>query len=106
MPFDLAPLQAFLDSAAPRGRTMLLPALHKTHELYGWAPREAQIAISNTLRVPLADIHGVIEFYSMFYNEPMPKRVVRLCEDSACHLAGAYHVGEIIRQNLEPDTAF
>jgi NADH-quinone oxidoreductase subunit F len=85
---------------------MLLPALHKAHELYGWAPREAQIAISNILRVPLADLHGVIEFYSMFSNEPMPKRVVRVCEDPACHLAGAEKVGETIRENLGPDTAF
>lgn len=103
---DLTPLQEYLDSVADRGRTMLLPALHKTHALYGWASREAQIAISQSLRVPLADIHGVIEFYSMFYNEPMPKRIIRVCEDPACHLAGAHHVSDLIKENLDPDTAF
>ena len=110
MPLDLAPLQNYLDeiadSVAPRARTMLLPALHKAHELYGWASREVQETISHALRVPLADIHGVIEFYSMFYNEPTPKRVVRLCEDPACHLAGANHLAEVVEKNLGPDTAF
>ncbi|GAB4578177.1 MAG: NAD(P)H-dependent oxidoreductase subunit E [Anaerolineales bacterium] len=106
MPLDLAPLQTYLDSIASRGRTMLLPALHKAHELYGWAPREVQETISQTLRVPLADLHGVIEFYSMFYNQPMPKRVVRLCEDPACHLAGAPQVAEALEKNLGQDTAF
>ena len=105
-PVDLAPLETYLDSIALRGRTMLLPALHKAHELYGWAPREAQEAISNALRVPLADIHGVIEFYSMFYNKPMPRHVVRLCEDPACHLTGAHHVADEIKKHLDQDTAF
>ncbi len=97
---DLSDLQSYLDAHAHRGRTMLLPALHRAHELYGWAPREAQEAISRALRVPLADVHGVIEFYTMFYNEPMARRVVRVCEDSACSLAGAHAVSHAISAEL------
>ena len=39
--------------------------------------------------VPLADVHGVIEFYSLFYNEPTGKRVIRVCTDQACALKDA-----------------
>jgi NADH-quinone oxidoreductase subunit F len=98
---DLASLQTYLQTAAPRGRSMLLPALHKAHELYGWASREAQEAISNALRVPLADVHGVVEFYSMFYNTPTARRVIRLCEDPACHLAGVHRVAEAVEKELD-----
>ncbi len=94
--FDLSKLEPFLAEAAPRGRTMLLPALHAAQEIYGWLPREVQAAIGNALRVPLADVHGVVEFYSMLYNTPTARRVIRVCEDSACSMAGAHTVaGEI-----------
>lgn len=97
---NLIDLQSFLDAVSHRGRTMLLPALHHAQALYGWVPREAQEAISRALRVPLADIHGVIEFYTMFYNRPMARRVVRLCEDPACSLAGAHAVSRRISESL------
>src|SRR5690606_23780790 len=85
---------------AYRGRTMLLPALHHAQSLYGWLPREVQTEISHALRVPLADIHGVIEFYTMFYNEPTAKQVIRVCEDSACSLAGCHDVMQAIEARL------
>ena len=86
---DLAPLQKVLEKYNGRSRDALLPLLHETQALYGWLPREAQKAIGQTLRVPLADIHGVIEFYTMFYNEPTARRVIRVCEDAACQRCGA-----------------
>ena len=61
-PVSLDLLQPYLDRAAHRGRTMLLPTLHYAQSLYGWLPPEVQEATSRALRVPLADIHGVIGF--------------------------------------------
>ncbi len=97
---DLSALQPYLDEVAPGGRKMLLPALHKAQALYGWLPEHVQVAISEALRVPLSDVHGVIEFYTMFYNEPTARRVVRLCEDPACSLAGSGRVSQAIQQQL------
>jgi NADH-quinone oxidoreductase subunit F len=101
---DLSLLQPILDKYNGRSRSALLPLLHEAQALYGWLPAIVQEAISKTLRVPLADIHGVIEFYTMFYNEPTAKRVIRVCEDSACHLAGATAVMQAIESqlNLQP----
>ena len=99
-PVDLTLLKPYLENVAHRGRTMLLPALHQAQSLYGWLPREVQTEISHALRVPLADIHGVIEFYTMFYNEPTAKRVIRICEDSACSLAGCHEVMQAISDKL------
>ncbi len=100
---DLTPLEAYLSEVAPRGRTMLLPALHHAQAHYGWLPMEVQETISRALRVPLADIHGVIEFYTMFYNQPTAKQVVRVCEDPACSLAGAQQVMAAIEAELGVD---
>lgn len=97
---DLSLLQPYLDEVAPRGRQMLLPALHYAQGLYGWLSAETQRAISNALRVPLADVHGVIEFYTMFYSEPTAKRVIRICEDSACSMANGHGVAHAIEAQL------
>ena len=97
---DLAPLQPYLNEVASQGRTALLPALHKAQSIYGWLPREVQEAISLALRVPLADIHGVIEFYTMFYAQPTAKQVIRVCEDPACSLGGSDAVIAALEEKL------
>ena len=86
---DLAPLIPAIESYIPLGRSGLLPALHAAQKIYGWISEPVAAQISKSLRVPLADIHGVIEFYSLFYNEPIGKQVIRVCTDQACALKGA-----------------
>jgi len=86
---DLAPLIPAIESYIPMGRSGLLPALHAAQKIYGWISEPVATQISKSLSVPLADIHGVIEFYSLFYNEPIGKRVIRVCTDQACALKGA-----------------
>ncbi|MDX1523784.1 MAG: NAD(P)H-dependent oxidoreductase subunit E, partial [Anaerolineae bacterium] len=98
--FDLSLLTPLLEKYNGRRREALLPLLHEAQSLYGWLPAAAQEAIGQTLRVPLADIHGVVEFYTMFYSEPTAKRVVRVCEDIACHFAGAEAVQAAIEEQL------
>jgi NADH-quinone oxidoreductase subunit F len=85
---DLTPVRPAIEPYIPMGRSGLLPALHVAQKIYGWLPEEAASEIANALRVPLADVHGVIEFYSMFYNEPVGKRIIRVCTDQACALKG------------------
>lgn len=86
---DLTLLTPLLERYNGRSRDALLPLLHEAQALYGWLPREVQEAVSRTLRVPLADVHGVIEFYTMFYNKPTSRRVIRVCDDIACRLRGS-----------------
>jgi len=87
--FDLAPLQEILQSHISLGRSGLLPALHAAQKHFGWLPQEVSTEVAKALKVPLADVHGVIEFYSLFYNEPVGKRMIRVCTDPACALKGA-----------------
>jgi NADH-quinone oxidoreductase subunit F len=85
---DLAPLIPAIESYIPLGRSGLLPALHAAQKIYGWISEPVATQISKSLHIPLADVHGVIEFYSLFYNEPIGKRVIRVCTDQACALKG------------------
>jgi NADH-quinone oxidoreductase subunit F len=67
----------------------LLPALHAAQTIYGWLPEDVADEVARSLHVPLADVHGVIEFYSLFSNEPLGKKVIRVCTDQACALKDA-----------------
>ncbi len=97
---DLTALEPILTRYRGRGRNALLPLLHDIQSVNGWLPREALQAVGETLRVPLSDIHGVVEFYSMFYNEPTARRVIRVCHDPACHMAGSPAVRLAIEERL------
>ncbi len=97
---DLQPLHLLAESYRGRSRDALMPFLQDAQALYGWLPGEAQKTVAETLRVPLADIHGVIEFYSMLYNRPTSKEIIRVCNDPVCQLAGAEAVIEKISEQL------
>ena len=86
---DLSPLPKILNPYVPFGRSGLLPALHAAQKYYGWLSQPLAAEVAKTLNVPLADVHGVIEFYSLFYNEPVGKKMIRVCTDPACALKGA-----------------
>ena len=86
---DLAPLEDILTNTPPGSRTHLLPVLHATQRVYdGYLPEPVLVRIGQHLRTPLADVHGVVEFYTMFYNKPVGEQVIRICTDPACALAG------------------
>ncbi len=90
--YDPAPLQGVLDQLAPQGRAALLPALQAAQALYGHLPEAATAEIGRALKVPLAEIHGVIEFYSLLYTQPKGKTVLHVCTDPACALRGGEQV--------------
>ena len=101
--FDLLPLQALLSEYAPHGRTALLPALHAAQKLYGYLPEPVAAEVGKALGVPLADVYGVIDFYSMLYREPTGKTIVRVCTDPACALAGGEALLEGLCHTLDTD---
>ncbi|GAB4450432.1 MAG: NAD(P)H-dependent oxidoreductase subunit E [Anaerolineales bacterium] len=99
-----SPLYTAIEPYIPLGRSGLLPALHAAQKLSGWVSESAAAEIAKALRVPLADVHGVIEFYSLFYDQPTSKRVIRVCTDVACALKDADGILDRLcaRHGLEP----
>ena len=77
------------DGAPGRRRHLLLPALHAVHDATGWISRGAVDEIARRLEVAPADVYGVASFYGLFSLEPRPPRVVHVCTDLACRVAGS-----------------
>lgn len=86
---DLSSLGPLLAQYSPSGRTALLPALHAVQDLFGYIPEGAAVAVGHALGVPLADVYGVIDFYTLFSTVPPDGTVIHVCDDPACAMAGS-----------------
>lgn len=106
---DLSPLNDILAKYIPLGRSGLMPALHAAQSCYGYLSEPVAARIGQALGVPLADVYGVIDFYAMFYRQPVGDMVVHVCCDPACALAGSDALLEAFRQyqkNASPGKSF
>ncbi len=67
----------------------LIPVLHEVQESFGYLPIEVQKIISEGLGVPLAEIYGVVTFYTQFSTQPKGKYTVSVCLGTACYVKGS-----------------
>ncbi len=72
-----------------RGREALLPLLWDVQTAQGSISPAQVHQISHMLRIPEADIFGVIGFYTLFHDQPTGRRIIRVCTDPTCALADA-----------------
>ncbi len=85
-----ASLTSVLARWAPEGRAGLLPALIEAQEVSGgWLPREVLAQVGQALNAPLSEVYGVATYYKMLYTKPVGKKMVRVCDDVSCYLAGS-----------------
>ena len=98
---DILRLRSMLAALTPQGRSALLPALHAAQRLHGWIPEEVAAEVARALSVPLADVHGVIDFYEMLSREPMGRTVARVCTAPSCALAGADGLADGLCRHLK-----
>lgn len=79
---------------------MLLPALIEAQDRFGHISREHAREIGKALKVPLADVSGVIEFYSMLHDSPVGETFLRVCVSPTCTSRGSQALLEQASQKL------
>ena len=78
----------------------LIPVLHEAQQIYGYLPEEVQYHISQGLRVPLADVYGVVTFYALFTMTPRANHNLSVCTGTACYVKGAGELLAKIREDI------
>ena len=73
-------------------RTPLMMILRDIQNEYGYIPLEVQELVSKLTGVSVAEIYGVVTFYSFFSLKPKGKYVVGVCLGTACYVKGAQQV--------------
>ena len=72
--------------------TPLMMILSDIQNEFGYIPMEAQELISDLTGVSVAEIYGVVTFYSFFSLKPKGKNIIGCCLGTACYVKGAQAV--------------
>lgn len=81
----------------------LIPVLHQAQEIYGYLPIEVQTMIADGLSVPLAEVYGVVTFYTQFSLNPKGEYKVGVCLGTACYVKGSGAILEKFKELLGID---
>ena len=73
-------------------KTPLMMILSDIQREYGYIPLDVQEFISDKTGIPVAEIYGVVTFYSFFSLTPKGKYVVGVCLGTACYVKGSQQV--------------
>ena len=79
----------------------LIAILNEVQEKYGYIPQKAQLEISEKLKIPMAEIYGVITFYSRFTTEPKGKYNISICLGTACFVKGSGNLLDRAKERLK-----
>ena len=72
--------------------TPLMMILSDIQNEYGYIPLEVQELVSEKTGISVAEIYGVVTFYSFFSLKPKGKYVIGCCLGTACYVKGAGQV--------------
>lgn len=72
--------------------TPLMMILSDIQREYGYIPLEVQELVSKRTGISVAEIYGVVTFYSFFSLNPKGKYVIGVCLGTACYVKGSQQV--------------
>ena len=72
--------------------TPLMMILSDIQKEYGYIPLEVQEIVSERTGLSVAEIYGVVTFYSFFSLKPKGKYVIGVCLGTACYVKGAQQI--------------
>lgn len=96
---QLVEFESFIDEEKSK-KGSLMAILHKGQHLFGYLPIEVQKIISKKTRIPIAEIYGVVTFYSQFSLIPKGKHEIGVCLGTACYVRGAQSVLDEVKEAL------
>ena len=70
----------------------LIPVLERVQDVCGYLPMEIQSMVAKGLGLPIANVFGVVTFYSFFTMIPRGKHVIRVCLGTACYVRGGQRI--------------
>ena len=84
-----------------KDKSNLIQILNEVQEYYGYIPTNAQKEISKYLGTEMAEIYGVITFYSRFTLKPKGKYHIAICLGTACFVKGSEKLLDTAKEALK-----
>src|SRR2546429_9901250 len=75
-----------LASRYPVARSAVMPALYIAQQEEGYITQEALQAVAEAIGLTVDDVESVATFYTMYYQQPPGKKVIKVCTSISCYL--------------------
>lgn len=79
----------------------LIQMLNEVQDHYGYVPMHAQKELSEFLKMSMAEIYGVVTFYSRFTLKPKGKYNIAVCLGTACYVKGSQKIMDRLKERLK-----
>ena len=79
----------------------LINVLHKAQGIFGYLPAEVQEVVANELNISVAQVYGVVTFYSFFTMIPKGEHPISICLGTACYVRGSEKVLDEFKKELK-----
>jgi bidirectional [NiFe] hydrogenase diaphorase subunit len=80
--------------------TALIQVLHMAQQLFGHLSADVLRYVAGSLKIPLAQVYGVVTFYHLFTMIPRGKHQIMVCTGTTCHVRGSKTILERLEQQL------
>ncbi len=79
--------------------------IDKLHEVQNgskenYISKSEALKVSKRSKTPLAEIYGVLTFYTLFSEKPRGKHIIRVCRSLSCHMADANKIIGKLKETL------
>ena len=78
----------------------LIPILQETQEILGYIPEGVISVVAKFLRISESNVFGTATFYAQFKFTPVGKKIIKVCQGTACHVKGGKRILESIQREL------
>jgi NADH-quinone oxidoreductase E subunit len=94
--------QRMRDLAAryPVARSAVMPALYIAQEEEGYISQTALEAVAEAIGLTVDDVESVATFYTMYYQRPPGRKVVKVCTSISCYLRNCDALVEHLEERL------
>lgn len=73
----------------PDKRSAVLPVMYLAQEAYGYMSQDAMRDVASVLDLDPTHVLSLAGFYSLYYEDPVGRYVLEICNDLPCALRGA-----------------
>src|SRR5260370_1336674 len=94
--------QRMRDLAAryPVARSAVMPALYIAQQEERYITQEALQAVAEAIGMTVDDVESIATFYTMYYQQPPGKRVIKVCTSISCYLRNCDALVNHLEQRL------
>lgn len=85
----------------PDKKSAVLPLMHIAQREYGYMSKEAMHEVAEILDLDPTHVLSIAGFYTLYYEEPVGKYMLEVCNDLACALRGADEFLEMACNKLD-----